>query len=104
MKNVRAKELVEQLIFENFVVISETRRPPWLDTDPNPSDLEHARKALLYEHNPNLPQSPDQMRAKRLGLNTRPSHKRSHTAPGKLILSKVSSVKNETSFKLHINL
>ncbi|KAK2570590.1 Epithelial cell-transforming sequence 2 oncogene-like [Acropora cervicornis] len=67
----------------------KTRRPPWLDTDPNPSDLEQARKALLYEHNPNLPQSPDQMRAKRLGLSTRPSHKRSHTAPGKLIMSKV---------------
>ena len=94
MKSVPSKELVEQLIFENFV-ISETRRPPWLDTDPNPSDLEQARKALLYEHNPNLPQSPDQMRAKRLGLSTRPSHKRSHTAPGKLIMSKVSSVKKK---------
>jgi len=87
-KIVGAKRITKDITYYR----QETRRPPWLDTDPNPSDLEQARKALLYEHNPNLPQSPDQMRAKRLGLSTRPSHKRSHTAPGKLIMSKTSQV------------
>ncbi|XP_020620781.1 epithelial cell-transforming sequence 2 oncogene-like [Orbicella faveolata] len=67
----------------------ETRRPPWLDTDPQPHDLENARKALFYEHNPNQPHSPDQLRAERLGLSTRPPHRRSHTAPAHMRMEKV---------------
>ena len=76
----------------NFISLfpPETRRPPWLDPDPSPADLEHARKALLYEHNPNQPHSPDRLRAERLGLNSRPLHRRSHTAPAHMRTEKVS--------------
>ncbi|KAJ7394357.1 epithelial cell transforming sequence 2 oncoprotein-like [Desmophyllum pertusum] len=70
----------------------ETRRPPWLDTDPQPSDLENARKALLYEHNPNQPHSSDQLRTERLGLSTRPLHRRSHTAPAHMRTEKISGI------------
>ena len=80
-------------LFLSFVkTLTETRRPPWLDTDPWPHDLENARKALLYEHNPNQPHSPDQLRAERLGLSTRPPHRRSHTAPAHMRMEKVEKV------------
>ena len=72
--------------------LTETRRPPWLDTDPQPHDLENASKALFYEHNPNQPHSPDQMRAERLGLSTRPPHRRSHTAPADMRMEKMEKV------------
>lgn len=68
----------------------ETRRPPWLDPDPKPADLENARKALFYEHNPNQPHSPDQQRAERLGLSSRPLHRRSRTAPAHMRVEKLS--------------
>lgn len=73
-----------------ILIVPETRRPPWLDPDPQPADLENARKALLYEHNPNQPHSPDKLRAERLGLSTRPLHRRSHTAPAHVGTEKVS--------------
>jgi len=72
----------------------ETRRPPWLDPDPQPADLENARKALLYEHNPNQPHSPDKLRAERLRLSTRPLHRRSHTAPAHVGTEKISAVRD----------
>ncbi|XP_073236115.1 epithelial cell-transforming sequence 2 oncogene-like [Porites lutea] len=68
----------------------EKRRPPWLDPDPKPPDLENARKALLYEHNPNQPHSPDKLRAERLGLSTRPLHRRSLTAPAQMGVERAS--------------
>ena len=79
----------------------ETRRPPWLDPDPSPADLENARKALLYEHNPNQPHSLDQLRAERLGLSSRPLHRRSHTAPAHMRTEKVSvsKVRNNEVFR-----
>ncbi|XP_066028744.1 epithelial cell-transforming sequence 2 oncogene-like isoform X2 [Pocillopora verrucosa] len=70
----------------------ETRRPPWLDTDPQPRDLENSRKAMLYEHNPNQPYSPNQLRTERLGLSTRPLHRRSATAPAHMAIEKVMKI------------
>ena len=70
--------------------LPEKRRPPWLDPDPKPPDLENARKALLYEHNPNQPHSPDKLRAERLGLSTRPLHRRSLTAPAQMGVERAS--------------
>ena len=72
--------------------LPESRRPPWLDTDPQPRDLENAWKALFYKHNPNQPHSPDQLRAERLGLSTRPLHRRSQTAPALMATEKVNKV------------
>ena len=70
--------------------LPEKRRPPWLDPDPKPPDLENARKALLYQHNPNQPHSPDKLRAERLGLSTRPLHRRSLTAPAQMGVERAS--------------
>ena len=69
--------------------VPEKRRPPWLDPDPKPPDLDNARKALLYQHNPNQPLSPDKLRAERLGLSTRPLHRRSLTAPAQMGVERV---------------
>lgn len=81
-----------------LILLPETRRPPWLDTDPQPSDLENARKALFYEHNPNQPHSPDQLRAERLGLSTRPPHRRSRTAPAHMRTEKLEKVIKTTLY------
>ena len=70
--------------------VPEKRRPPWLDPDPKPPDLDNARKALLYQHNPNQPHSPDKLRAERLGLSTRPLHRRSLTAPAQMGVERAS--------------
>ena len=79
-----------------LIFLPETRRPPWLDPDPKPADLENARKALFYEHNPNQPHSPDQQRAVRLGLSSRPLHRRSRTAPAHMRVEKLSVDKVRT--------
>lgn len=81
----------------------ETRRPPWLDPDPHPPDLENARKALFYEHNPNYPQFPDQVRATRLGLCTRPPHRRSHTAPVYMHTEKATMSKTSEVYDVNAN-
>ena len=60
-------------------VYSDTRRPPWIDSDARPRDLELADRAL-YQSNPNQPISRDEFRAHRLGFIPRP-HQRSLTAP-----------------------
>ena len=96
--------LTGNLIFCFFLLyVSETRRPPWLDPDPHPPDLENARKALFYEHNPNYPQFPDQVRATRLGLCTRPPHRRSHTAPVYMHTEKATMSKVRNNFR-HFNM
>ena len=83
--------------FSHF--LPEIRRPPWLDPDPKPLDLENARKALLYQHNPNQPHSPDKLRAKRLGLSTRTLHRRSLTAPAQMSLERASVDKVRNSIR-----
>ena len=44
---------------------------------------------MLYQHNPNQPLSPDKLRAERLGLSTRPLHRRSLTAPAQMGVERV---------------
>lgn len=80
------------IVKSSFCLPLETRRPPWLDTDPQPRDLENSRKAMLYGHNPNQPYSPDQLRMERLGLSTRPLHRRSQTAPAHMATERVMKI------------